>query len=85
MGLQQVDGEWLPRMSDAVGTASPSKKTFASQRFRTLLEDHHQAAANTYHDVGDTFWHESGSTTRIDYVAIPRALLEADGTTCRML
>eukprot|EP00972_Heterocapsa_arctica_P025347 3733726-Heterocapsa_arctica.AAC.1 len=46
--------------------------------FRNLLEEHDLCSVNMFYPVGPTYWsHLSTSTTRIDFICMPRAYLDA--------
>jgi hypothetical protein len=76
LGLQFLEGHWLPTPSRQVGAKEPQKETHpASKTLREFLEHHDIALINTFFEAGRTFCGPT-SQSRIDYIGIPTTQLK---------
>eukprot|EP00959_Pyramimonas_sp_CCMP1952_P295833 6188037-Pyramimonas_sp.AAC.1 len=76
LGGRMHKGSFQDFESSAVGTSTVEKLPGgAGEGFRELLERHHMFAANTRSRVEMTFF-GNHSSSRIDYVCLPRGLLD---------
>ena len=61
--------------SGAVGPCEPDEENLNGELFRQFLEAQHLIAVNTHYESGCTFYGNHGHASRIDYIAIPQAML----------
>ena len=67
----------IPAKSEAVGQFFPEPQNFNGGLFRTLLETQYMVAANTFFNVGATFFGPPPRrhATRVDYICVPATCL----------
>ncbi|CAE8638109.1 unnamed protein product [Polarella glacialis] len=70
--------EILAPEGDAVGPLCPELMTLNGQLLQQFCNQHELALVNTHvGDAGPTFWHWDGHGTRVDYIILPKAALQA--------
>ena len=71
-------GEWGSLQSTAVGSFFPEPQNFNGGLFLSILEKHFLVAANTFFEVGPTFYGPPPRrhATRVDYICVPASCLQ---------
>jgi hypothetical protein len=81
MGIQQIGSEWVPL--DDLSCVSPEarnrekKPGGAGELFRELLTTHGMASLSTWFDQRPTFYGNTGSSSMIDHLCGPEALVHS--------
>jgi hypothetical protein len=68
---------WEPTITTAIGTFDAEHENTQGRVFREFLERHDYVALNSFFPTGKTYYSQTGSETRIDFVCAPRRMLTA--------
>ena len=69
-----ANGRVGSQASESIGSHDGQKENSNGKQLRELCEHHHLCLANTFYPIGPT-WRGEHTTSRIDYIAIPKAML----------
>ena len=69
------EGRQTTTKGQVVGGVRPKEENSNSREMRKMAQESYLAVATSWHDIGSTFFGDSGRSSRIDHVVVPQAAL----------